>query len=121
MKAILTAFFLVRILETTGHLPPLAASYADDLLCLPLVLGAILWCHRRLGNSMAGGTLPHSHGLLTLALFAIYFEGLLPRLKTTAVADPWDLLMYLAGYLFFEAVINKPPRLIRQDHCQVSA
>ena len=45
---------------------------------------------------------------MTLALFSIYFEGLLPRWSSSAKADPWDLLMYLAGYLVFEALMNKP-------------
>ncbi len=121
MICILVLFLLVRLGEVTGHLPVLATSYADDLLCMPLVLGIVLWCHRHLGKQSMTYTLPRSHSLLTLALFALYFEGLLPRLKVSAVADPMDLLMYLAGYLIFETLMNKKASPIRQGYHQGSA
>jgi len=107
MGLILALFLIVRILEVSGQLPLLASSYADDLLCLPLVLGLVLWAHRRLLGRGSAYTLPRSHGLLTLLLFACYFEALLPRWKSSAIADPWDLLMYALGYLVFEMVMNK--------------
>jgi hypothetical protein len=108
MAFLLVLFLCVRIAEATGHLPVLAASYADDLLCLPLVLGIVLGAHRRLCGRGPQYILPRFHGLLTLVLFAIYFEGLLPRWTSAAVGDPWDLLMYLSGYLLFETLMNRP-------------
>lgn len=108
MALILLLFLVVRFIESAGHLPPLAASFADDLLCLPLVLGGVLWCHRQLSTRGPRYTMPRSHGLMTLALFSIYFEGLLPQWSSSATKDPWDLLMYLAGYLVFENLMNKP-------------
>ncbi len=108
MALILALFLVIRILEVSRLLPPMAASYADDLLCLPLVLGLILWAHRKLLDRGSAYTLPRFHGLLTLFLFASYFEALLPHLNSSAIADPWDLLMYGLGYLVFEMVMNKP-------------
>lgn len=108
MLYLLIIFFTVRSAELAGKLPQIAASFADDLLCLPLVLGGVLWCHRRWAEHGAAYTLPRSHGLLTLVFFGIYFEAILPHWKITAVSDPIDLVMYLAGYLFFEFIMNKP-------------
>ncbi len=108
MILILLLFLVVRFIESTGQLLPLAANFADDLLCLPLVLGGVLWCHRQFSSRGPQYTMPRSHGLITLALFSIYFEGLLPHWSSSATADPWDLLMYLAGYLVFETLMNKP-------------
>ncbi len=121
MKIILILLFSIRFLDVTDHLPVLAASYADDILCLPLVLGAVLWCHRRMIQQNKQYVLPASHGLWTLLLFALYFEGLLPRLKASAVADPWDLLMYLVGFLIFQFLMNKPAASIKQDWLPGSA
>jgi len=118
MPVLLALFLLVRLLEFAGHLPLLAASYADDLLCLPLILGGVLWCHRKWGKQSWEFTLPPGHGLMTLVFFAIYFEGILPLWKASAVADPWDLLMYLSGYLIFELLMNKPGREFTQSCCQ---
>ena len=113
MILFLVAFLFVRAGETTGHLPVFATSYADDLLCIPLVLGAILRVQRRVFKQGPSFILPRIHGLFTLAFFAIYFEGLLPHWTAAAVADPWDLMMYLVGYLVFEKWMNKRPKMIK--------
>ncbi len=108
MGFILAIILVIRIVEATDHLPRLAASFADDLLCLPLVLGLVLEAHRRLVGQGSQYTLPRVHGLLVLLLFSIYFEVLLPSWKAAAVGDPWDILMYFTGYLFFEVFMNRP-------------
>ncbi len=115
MGLILALFIFLRILDVSRQLPPLASSYADDLLCLPLVLGLVLWAHRRLLGRGSAYILPRAHGLLTLLLFACYFEVLLPRWKSSAIADPWDLLMYALGYLVFEMVMNTPSGDVRGE------
>ncbi len=120
MVLILALFLVVRSFEAAGHLSPLAASFADDLLCLPLVLGAVLFFHRRIAKQGEHYILPLHHGLLTLALFSIFFEGILPNWNSAAVADPWDLLMYLVGYLVFEAIMNQPAGKTRWRNCRDS-
>jgi len=118
MVVVLAFFLLVRAGELTGRLPAIASSFADDLLCLPLVLGAALLGHRRILKQGPGFTLPRSHGFMTLTLFAVYFEGMLPHWTERSVADPWDLLMYLIGYLVFEMMMNRPQKNIRQRCCR---
>ncbi len=107
MVLILILFVVVRVLDAGGRLGPMAASYADDLICLPMVLGLVLWAHRRLLGKGAGYVLPRRHGLLTLLFFAVYFEGFLPHWSGAAVADFWDLLMYGVGLVVFEMLMNK--------------
>ena len=107
MAIILAMFLVIRVLEFTNLLHPLAASYADDLICLPLVLGTVLWAHRLLLGRGSAYFLPRTHGLFTFLIFAIYFEAVLPLWQSKAVADPWDVLMYLLGYLIFEIWIQR--------------
>lgn len=113
MIVVLALFLLVRAGEITGHLPVLASSYADDFLCIPLILGAILWVQRRVFKQGPSFVLPPFHGLITLAFFAIYFEGILPHWTGAAVSDLWDLLMYLIGYFVFEKWLNKPSKKVK--------
>lgn len=110
MSFVLILFVGLQIVEASGRAPVWVTSFAGDLLCLPLVLGLVLWAHRRLAGRGPAYTLPHWHGWLTLALFAVYFEGLLPHLKSGVVGDPVDVLMYLLGYLIFEGLMNHPGR-----------
>lgn len=121
MLYIFAFFLLVRVLEFAGQLPPLAASFADDLLCLPLVLGVVLWCHRRIVKQGGQYTLPGSHGVMALVLFAVYFEGVLPVWSSSVVRDPLDVLMYLAGYLVFEIMLNRPAPVVSLDCCREPA
>jgi hypothetical protein len=106
LLALLTAvFILVRLGETLGAAPGWARSYVDDFLCLPLVLSLALMAQRLFGRRVRAA-LPLSHGLLALGVFAVFFEGVLPRTGSGAVADTVDLLMYLAGFLVFQFGLN---------------
>lgn len=87
-------------------LPPSLASYLDDLLCLPLVLGATLMAHR-LRSGDRNLILPASHGLFAVALFSLCFEVILPRLAPRYTSDPWDVVMYAAGFALFQLGINR--------------
>lgn len=100
------AFALVHLPGGGAVTPPWATSYLDDLLCLPLVLGATLVAHRlRSGDRTL--VLPLGHGLFAVALFSLVFEGILPRLAARHTADPWDLVMYAAGFAVFQLGINR--------------
>lgn len=102
----MVCFFLIRLGERWGSAPGWVRSYGDDLLCLPLILSLVLTVHRLTGRSVTGG-LPVSHGLLGLGVVAVFFEVILPARGTAAVGDPWDVLMYLAGFLVFQLVLNR--------------
>nr|MEE4268724.1 hypothetical protein [Candidatus Krumholzibacteria bacterium] len=117
------AFVCLKVWEGLGVMPRLITSYADDFLCLPLVLTGVLLAHRLASGGQAR-TLPLSHGLAALAAFSLYFEGILPRLSSRVTADPWDVAMYVLGFLVFQAVINRAvagtsPGFIMADDLQI--
>ena len=107
LLVLVVSFVMIRLAEAQGIAPSLVRSFGDDLLCLPLVLSVVLTVHRLTVRSRRF-TLPGFHGLLTVALFGILFEGILPLLGAGAVADPLDVLMYLAGFLVFQLGLNQP-------------
>ena len=107
LPVLVISFVVIRLAEAQGIAPSLVRSFGDDLLCLPLVLSVVLTVHR-LSVRSHRFTLPGFHGLLTVALFGILFEGILPLLGAGAVADPLDVLMYLAGFLVFQLGLNQP-------------
>ena len=98
---------MIHLAEALGCAPGLVSSYGDDFLCLPLVLSVVLSAHRLVLRS-GRFTLPGFHGLVAVVLFGFLFEGILPVVWARAVADPLDVLMYLAGFLVFQAGLNQP-------------
>lgn len=100
-------FALLHLLEARELLGIWAASYGDDILCLPLVLGVVLIGQRALGL-LGSSTLAWPHVLFGWVLFMVYFEGILPRWTVQATADPWDLAAYTAGLILFQVLINRP-------------
>jgi len=107
LPVLILLFVMIRLAEARGSAPVWVSSYGDDLLCLPLVLSVVLTAHRLSLRSIRF-TLPGFHGLLAVVLFGILFEGILPVTGARAVADPLDILMYLAGFLVFQAGLNQP-------------
>ena len=106
LPLLMALFVLVRIGEAVGMAPELVRGYGDDLLCLPLVLSMALTARRLAGRSGCRD-LPLSHGLMAVIFFGVFFEVLLPAVKAQAVGDPWDLLMYLAGFMIFQGGLNR--------------
>jgi len=107
----LAALFLLLHLGQWAHLAPTwATSWGDDLLCMPLVLGGILQAQRHAAGRGPAFTLPLAHGLGVLLLFGVFFELVWPRLDAQAVADPYDLAAYALGFVFFQALLNRPAR-----------
>lgn len=102
---LMVLFVMIRVGEAQNVAPGWLRHYGDDFLCLPLVLGLILMAHRLVARD--GRALPLGHGLLALASFTIYFELILPVFSERAVGDPLDGLMYLAGFLVFQFLMNK--------------
>ena len=100
-------FLFVRLGEISGLSPWWAAGYLDDLICLPLVLGAVLVGHRLRGRSPRF-RLPAVHGAVAFIIFCLYFEVLLPRVDGGFTADPWDVVMYALGLVLFQLGVNRP-------------
>jgi hypothetical protein len=109
------AFVCLKWWEDQGDLPRLITSYADDFLCLPLVLTGVLLAHRWAGTRHAP-RLPLGHGLVALGVFSLYFEGVLPQFSNRATADPWDVVMYVLGFLVFQGAINRP---VAENHAGI--
>ena len=107
LPILIASFVMIRLAEARGGAPGWVSSYGDDFLCLPLVLSVVLTAHR-LSIRSSRFTLPGFHGLLAVVLFGLLFEGILPLAGARAVADPLDVLMYLAGFLVFQAGLNQP-------------
>ena len=99
-------FIVLRCVETSGGLPRFAASYLDDLICLPMVLGSILVAHRFLVRPLT--RLALSHSLAVFLVFSLYFELILPRLSNNFTGDPWDIVMYAVGFAIFQRGVNRP-------------
>jgi len=107
LPVLIVAFIVIHLAEAQDSAPGWVRSYGDDLLCLPLVLSVVLTAHR-LSVRSGRFRLPGLHGLLAVVLFGVLFEGILPLTDATAVADPLDVLMYLAGFLVFQLGLNQP-------------
>ncbi|MCP4574460.1 MAG: hypothetical protein GY838_19085 [bacterium] len=105
LAVVLVALALLRVGEAAGGLPGWAAAWGDDAVCLPLVLTLALLAHRLIGREPAW-RLPKAHGLAAVAIFAVVFELLLPAVDARATADPWDAVVYLGGWFFFQTIIN---------------
>jgi len=104
-----SVYFAVRGLTAQGWLPAALRWHLSDLVCLPLVLGLALLA-QRLWRMDSAYRLPWWHGLSAWGLYAVYFEGVLPRLNASATADPVDVLCYLAGWGVFECGVNRVTR-----------
>jgi hypothetical protein len=86
------------------QVPNWFSSYADDLMFLPILLGSALWVQQKLVNKQFTFSKYQIWG--TWTLLALVFEGLFPLLTSAYIADPWDILMYGMGALFFQFFQN---------------
>lgn len=100
-------FLLNQLLEQLGYQIWVLNSFLDDLLCLPISLTLVLVAER-LYFSNASIILPKGYVLVSILLFGLVFEVLLPQLSPKHTADIWDMLAYSLGGLIFEMGINRP-------------
>lgn len=95
--------YLERIQEI---LIPFIYSYLDDLLAMPVILGITLqffrWIYRK--NTF---TLTKTQILIGTAYISFLFEVLLPQWSDRYTADPWDILCYGLGAVYFYFFINR--------------
>lgn len=85
-------------------LPSLINNYVNDLLCFPLVLGAITFIIRKLKKDNHF-TFSIYFVLFLVAYYSVYFEYYLPIVNTRYTADWIDVLLYFIGgisFYFFE-------------------
>ncbi len=93
-------------------------SYLDDLVVIPIVLGGILVIFRNLVFKSTVYTFPKARIWIVVAIFAAYFELIIPRFNTGFTADIFDVLCYAIGGLYFQFLINKP-FAVQQASCKV--
>ncbi len=100
-------YLAVRLTRPHPAWPAWIDAHLTDLLCLPLVL-----CLARAADARRRGAarrLPPLHGLAVWLLYSGLFEGALPALGR-GTGDPADVVAYAAGWLLFEAALNRGPR-----------
>jgi hypothetical protein len=86
------------LLKPGGCAGALCHSYLNDLLCLPLFLPLILCIQAKLGIRRHDGPPAFLEVLHNWIVFSVLYELVLPRMPGFyTVADPWDVLAYLAG------------------------
>jgi hypothetical protein len=86
---------------------PFIHSYLDDLLAVPVTLGAYqIWKNEILKKKDFKITFPMV--LLSIAAFTFHFEILMPKLSAKYISDIWDVACYLAGAIFFIIVYHVP-------------
>ncbi len=94
------AFGIFSIQKTGLYLPEILNNYANDLLCLPLVLGFINFGIRRLKNDESF-KLPLFIILIMALYYSVYFEYYLPTINPRYTSDWIDVGLYFAGALGF--------------------
>ncbi len=82
------------------------ASYADDFLLIPLVMGAALWVQQK----YISPKFVYSILQIFIIWFAccLIFEGLFPILWPAYTRDLWDFGAYALGAFYFYLLLNYP-------------
>ncbi len=76
-------------------------NYANDLLCIPIVLSLIIWIIRQF-RTKKEITIPPFAIAIVVVYYSIYFEYYLPKTNPRYTADMVDVLLYIAGgFLFY--------------------
>jgi hypothetical protein len=116
MKTLLNPWFIAGCLtwlivlaaRKTGHPLPLINGYVDDAFAIPVIANISLWFMRVIVIKNNYYVLSPSQVIFTVVYVSIVFEVLLPHVSKMYTADWIDVLLYVAGGVFFYAVINKP-------------
>ncbi|MDZ4666427.1 MAG: hypothetical protein SGJ00_00955 [bacterium] len=103
---ILLVFALDKLVQAVILAPNFVRNYLDDLLLIPLVMGASL----QLQHYLVAKNFNFSYTaiLATCGFFTIAFEGIAPLLTKTYTLDPWDIMAYFIGAVFFALFMNYP-------------
>lgn len=81
-------------------LPELVNNYVNDLLCMPLLLGALTFLLRRLkGDKDFRFSLLFV--LFMASYYSVYFEYYLPKVNPRYTADWIDVVLYFTGAIAY--------------------
>lgn len=84
-------------------LPKWIAFYANDFLCMPLVLSISLAAIRYIKKN-AAIYVPLRVVLAITTYYAVYFEWIMPKFSSRYTSDPIDILLYFLGAILFVVV-----------------
>ena len=107
-------FVLNQILLNIGISWFFTKSYLDDFLCFPIAFFIIQWIHRKSNNEFI---LPIHHILISIFLFSIFFEIILPLISIKYTSDILDVFFYLIGgalFYFFNSTQNEVEKVQSQ-------
>jgi hypothetical protein len=116
MKTLLNKWFvgaclvwLVMItLRKTGHPLPVLNGYVDDLVAIPVISNLGLWFQRVFIIRNDYYVLSPGQVTFIVIYVAVIFELILPYYSKIYTGDWIDVMLYLAGGIFFYKVINRP-------------
>ena len=95
-------------------LPTIVTNYANDLLYLPLVLGAIEFLIRRLKRD-SSFKLSLGFVIFLACAYSIYFEYYLPKANARYTADWIDVFLYLVGGIGYFLIGNKRKHTVLEE------
>tara|TARA_R110002033_G_scaffold35382_15_gene73522 strand:+ start:748 stop:1143 length:396 start_codon:yes stop_codon:yes gene_type:complete len=81
-------------------LPLLVNNYLNDLLCIPLVLGALIFIIRKIKHDLKF-KLPLGFIFILSSYYAVYFEYYLPKINSRYTSDWIDVVLYFLGGILF--------------------
>lgn len=109
----LTAMTIYVMQRLSLPLPAVVNNYVNDLLCLPLLLGAMTFVIRRFKKD---NSFTFSIGFVVFlaCYYSFYFEYYLPEVNPRYTADWIDVILYFSGgFVFFFSEKQKNTRLSR--------
>lgn len=93
-------------------LPPFINNYANDLLCIPIVLSIISFIIRKIKKEPTF-TIPIYLIAVVVIYYSFYFECYLPGKNSRYTADYIDVIMYaVGGFIYYS--IEKLPKQIQK-------
>ena len=95
-------------------LPFLVNNYGNDLLYLPLVLGAIEFLIRRLKRD-SSFKLSLGFVIFLACAYSIYFEYYLPKVDARYTADCIDVILYFVGGIAYFFIGNKRKHTVLEE------
>lgn len=85
---------------------PLADSYLDPLLFLPILLHLFLWERRYIWKKGSSYKLKWREIFLVFIVVSVFAEYFFPIWSSSFTRDYWDVVCYAAGATFFGLYLN---------------
>lgn len=111
---VLIAMIIYVLQRFEVALPPVINNYLNDLLCMPIVLGAVTFVIRNLKKDKTY-QLSLFFVLFMAGYYSFYFEYYLPKVNVRYTADWIDVVLYFMGsigFYYFQKRSNTTKRYI---------